>query len=145
MAHSDDNGLILPPALAPLHIVIVPIFKTPEELSQIKDYIQPLIERFETTKLDFHSKYFKESISLRRKIDTDNNKSPGWKFNEYELKGVPIRITVGARDITNGMVEIFKRESGEKESVKIEDVDLHIDQYLYKAQNNLLKKNIRLI
>ena len=141
MAHSDDNGLILPPALAPLHIVIVPIFKTPEELSQIKDYIQPLIERFETTKLDFHSKYFKESISLRRKIDTDNNKSPGWKFNEYELKGVPIRITVGARDITNGMVEIFKRESGEKESVKIEDVDLHIDQYLYKAQNNLLKKN----
>ena len=141
MAHSDDNGLILPPALAPLHVVIVPIFKTPEELSQIKDYIQPLIERFETTRLDFKSKYFHDTIPLKRKIDEDSNKSAGRKFNEYELKGVPVRITVGARDIASGMVEIFKRESGEKSSVKIEDVDLHIDQYLYKAQNNLLKKN----
>lgn len=141
MAHSDDNWLILPPALAPLHVVIVPIFKTPEELQLIKNYIQPLIERFETTRLDFKSKYFHDTIPLRWKIDEDQNKSPGWKFNEYELKGVPIRITVGARDIASGMVEIFKRESGEKENVKIEDVDLHIDQYLYKAQNNLLKKN----
>lgn len=141
MAHSDDTGLIMPPALAPLHVVIVPIFKTPEELKLIKDYIQPLIERFETTKLEFPSKYFKDLISLRRKIDEDNNKSPGRKFNEYELKGVPVRITVGAKDIANGTVEVFKRESGEKAAIKIEDVDLHIDQYLYKAQNNLLKKN----
>ncbi len=141
MAHSDDTGLILPPALAPLHVVMVPIFKTQEELKLIKDYIQPLIERFDTTKLDFHSKYFKESIALKRKIDEDDNKSAGWKFNEYELKGVPIRITIGAKDIANGTVEVFKRESGEKENVKIEDVDLHIDQYLYKAQNNLLRKN----
>lgn len=141
MAHSDDNGLILPPALAPLHVVLVPIFKTPEDLQQIKEYIQPLIERFETTKLAFHSKYFHDSISLRWKIDEDMNKSPGRKFNEYELKGVPIRITIGAKDIANGTVEVFKRESGEKENIKIEDVDLHIDQYLYKAQNNLLRKN----
>ncbi|SRR5574344_17179 len=119
MAHSDDNGLILPPALAPLHVVIVPIYKTPEELKQIKDYIQPLIDRMETTKLNFESKYFKDSIPLRWKIDEDNNKSPGRKFNEYELKGVPIRITVGARDIANGVVEVFKRESGEKASVNI--------------------------
>ena len=141
MAHSDDNGLVLPPALAPLHVVIVPIFKTPEELQQIKEYIQPLIERFETTKLDFHSKYFHDSIPLKRKIDEDTNKSPGRKFNEYELKGVPIRITVWARDIASGMVEVFKRELGEKSAIKLEEVDLHIDQYLYKAQNNLLKKN----
>lgn len=141
MAHSDDNGLILPPALAPLHVVIVPIYKTPEELKQIKDYIQPLIDRMETTKLNFESKYFKDSIPLRWKIDEDNNKSPGRKFNEYELKGVPIRITVGARDIANGVVEVFKRESGEKASVNIWDVEVHIDQYLYKAQNNLFKKN----
>ena len=119
MAHSDDNGLILPPALAPLHVVIVPIFKTPEELQQIKDYIQPLIDRLETTRLDFKSKYFHDTIPLRRKIDADSNKSPGRKFNEYELKGVPIRITVGARDIANGVVEVFKRESGEKASVNI--------------------------
>ena len=141
MAHSDDTGLIMPPALAPLHVVIVPIFKTPEEQQQIKDYIQPLIERFETTRLEFHSKYFHDTISLRWKIDEDMNKSPGRKFNEYELKGVPIRITVGAKDIINGTVEVFKRESGEKSAIKLEDVDLHIDQYLYKAQNNLFKKN----
>ncbi len=141
MSHSDDQGLIIPPALAPLHVVIVPIFKTPEELDQIKTYIQPLIERFETTRLDFKSKYFHDTIPLKRKIDEDSNKSAGRKFNEYERKGVPIRITVGARDIAGGMVEVFKRESGEKANVKIEDVDLHIDQYLYKAQNNLLRKN----
>ncbi len=141
MAHSDDQGLVLPPALAPLHVVVVPIFKTPEELKLIKDYIQPLIERFETTRLDFNSKYFHESISLRWKIDEDSNKSPGRKFNEYELKGVPVRITIGAKDIANGTVEVFKRESGEKENIKIEEVDLDIDKYLYKAQNNLLRKN----
>ncbi len=141
MAHSDDNGLILPPALAPLHVVIVPIFKKEEELQQIKTYIQPLIDRLETTRLQFPSKYFKESIPLKRKIDEDSNKSPGRKFNEYELKGVPIRITVGARDIANGVVEVFKRESGEKSSVNIWDVEVHIDQYLYKEQNNLLRKN----
>lgn len=142
MAHSDDNWLILPPALAPLHVVIVPIYKTEQELKQIKDYIKPLIDRCETTKLDFQSEYFKEMLPLKRKIDEDNHKSPGRKFNEYERKGVPIRITVGARDIANGVVEVFKRESGEKISLPLEEVILHIDQYLYKAQNNLLKKNI---
>jgi len=101
MAHSDDTGLILPPALAPLHVVIVPIYKTQEELDQIKTYIQPLIERLETTRLDFKSKYFHDTIPLKWKIDADDNKSPGWKFNEYERKGVPIRITVGIRDIAN--------------------------------------------
>ncbi len=141
MAHSDDAGLVMPPALAPLHVVIVPIFKTPEELQLIKEYIQPLIERFEVTKLDFHSKYFKDLIPLKWKIDEDAHRSAGRKFNEYELKGVPIRITVGARDIASGMVEVFKRESSEKSAIKIEEVDLHIDQYLYKAQNNLFKKN----
>src|SRR5574344_2088409 len=69
MAHSDDNGLILPPALAPLHVVIVPIFKTEEELSQIKNFIQPLIDRLETTRLDFKSKYFHDTLPLKRKID----------------------------------------------------------------------------
>ena len=141
MAHSDDAWLIIPPALAPIHVVIVPIFKTPKELKLIKDYIQPLIERFETTRLDFKSKYFKDTIPLRWKIDEDDNKSPGRKFNEYELKGVSIRITVGAKDIANWTVEVFKRESGKKSNVKLEEVDLHIDQYLYKAQNNLFKKN----
>ncbi|MFA7717511.1 MAG: proline--tRNA ligase [Candidatus Absconditabacterales bacterium] len=141
MAHSDDTGLIIPPALAPLHVVIVPIFKTEEELTKIKEYIQPLIERFQSTTLSFPSKYFTGSINLRWKLDEDDNRSPGWKFNEYELKGVPLRIAVGLRDIANGTVELYKRESGEKENVKLEDVDLNIDKYLYKEQNNLFKKN----
>jgi len=94
MAHSDDTGLVLPPALAPLHIVIVPIYKTEDELAKIKEYLQPLFERFNSTKLFFPSKYFTSGIELKWKIDEDNNKSPGWKFNEYELKGVPLRIAV---------------------------------------------------
>jgi len=86
--------LVLPPALAPIHVVIVPIYKTPEELKQLKEYIKPLLERFASTKLDFKGEYFNTSIDLRWKIDEDTNKSPGWKFNEYEAKGVPIRLTV---------------------------------------------------
>ena len=86
MAHSDDNGLVLPPALAPLHVVIVPIFKTEEELNKIKKYLKPLIERCKSTKHDFQSEYFKELIPLKWKIDEDTNRSPGWKFNEYEAK-----------------------------------------------------------
>jgi len=76
MAHSDDTGLILPPALAPLHVVVIPIYKTEEELAQIKNYLQPLLERFESTKLSFPSKYFTNGIELKWKIDADNNKSP---------------------------------------------------------------------
>jgi len=76
MAHSDDKGLVLPPALAPLHVVIVPVFKTEKDLIKIKEYIQPLLERFESTKLDFKSKYFNSQIDLRRKIDEDKNRSP---------------------------------------------------------------------
>jgi prolyl-tRNA synthetase len=86
MAHADDTGLIIPPALAPLHVVIVPIYKTEEEKKQIMDYLQPLVERFSSTKLFFPSKYFSDGINLRWKIDDDTNKSPGWKYNEYELK-----------------------------------------------------------
>ncbi|HKL43910.1 MAG TPA: proline--tRNA ligase [Candidatus Absconditabacterales bacterium] len=141
MSHSDDKGLVLPPALAPLHVVIVPIFKTQEDLEEIKKYIQPIIDRMEETHLNFEGKYIKESMKLRYKIDDDTNKSPGWKFNEYELKGVPIRITVGKRDMENGVVEVFKRESGEKEIMKIEDILVNISKLLFKTQNNLFRKN----
>ena len=141
MSHSDDKWLVLPPALAPLHVVIVPIFKTQEDLEEIKKYIQPIIDRMEETHLNFEGKYIKESMKLRYKIDDDTNKSPGWKFNEYELKWVPIRITVGKRDMENWVVEVFKRESGEKEIMKIEDILVNISKLLFKTQNNLLRKN----
>jgi len=141
MAHSDDNWLILPPALAPLHIVIVPIFKTKEELDEIMEYIKPIIDSMEETHLNFEWKYIKESIKLRYKTDNDTHKSPGWKFNEYEMKWVPVRITVGKRDIENWVVEVFKRESGEKEVMKLEDVLVNLARIIFKTQNNLLKKN----
>ncbi len=141
MAHSDDNWLILPPALAPIHVVIVPIFKTQEDLDEIKEYIQPIVNRMKDTYLNFEGKYIKDTMKLRYKIDDDTSKSPGWKFNEYELKWVPIRITVGKRDMENWVVEVFKRESGEKETMKIEDILVNISKLLFKSQNNLLKKN----
>jgi prolyl-tRNA synthetase len=141
MAHSDDNWLILPPALAPLHVVIVPIFKTKEELDEIMEYIKPIIDSMEETHLNFEWKYIKESIKLRYKTDNDTHKSPGWKFNEYEMKWVPVRITVGKRDIENWVVEVFKRESGEKEVMKLEDVLVNLARIIFKTQNNLLKKN----
>ncbi len=143
MSHSDDQWLVLPPAIAPLHVVIIPIYKTQEELENIKTYLEPIIERLKTTKLMFTSKYFFDTIPLKRKIDDDNNKTPGRKFNEYERKGVPIRITVGPKDIVKWTVEIYKRDSQEKTHINIWDVAVHIDQYLYKIQNNLLRKNIQ--
>lgn len=142
MAHSDDTGLVLPPALAPLHVVIIPIYKTKEELAKIKEYLQPLLERFQSTKLVFPSKYFTDGIPLKWKIDEDDNKSPWWKYNEYELTWVPLRIAIWPKDMANGTVELYKRESWEKVSLKLEEVDLNIDKYLYKEQNNLLRKNI---
>ncbi len=141
MAHSDDKWLILPPALAPIHVVIVPIFKTQEDLGEIMTYIQPIINRMDETVLNFEGKYVQDSMKLRYKIDEDSHKSPGWKFNEYEMKWVPVRITVWKRDIENWVVELFKRESGEKESMKIEDVLVNLDKIIFKTQNNLLRKN----
>lgn len=141
MAHSDDNWLVLPPALAPLHVVIVPIFKTEEELEDIMKYIKPLIDSMDETHLNFEWKYIKESMKLRYKIDTDKHKSPGWKFAEWELKWVPVRITVGKRDIENWVVEVFKRESGEKVTMKLEDILIDLSKIIFKTQNNLLRKN----
>ncbi|HPC34309.1 MAG TPA: proline--tRNA ligase [Candidatus Absconditabacterales bacterium] len=141
MAHGDDNGLVIPPALAPTHVVVVPIFKTPEELKEIKEYIKPLIEKMENIYLKFEGKYTKENMKLRYKIDDDPNKTPGRKFNERELKGVPIRITVGKRDIENGMLEIFNRETGEKNSMKVQEVLEILEKQLLDSQKNLLQKN----
>ena len=141
MAHGDDNGLVIPPALAPTHVVVVPIFKTPEELKEIKEYIKPLIEKMENIYLKFEWKYTKENMKLRYKIDDDPNKTPWRKFNERELKWVPIRITVGKRDIENGMLEIFNRETWEKNSMKLQKVLEILEKQLLDSQKNLLQKN----
>ncbi|MCF7834464.1 proline--tRNA ligase [Candidatus Gracilibacteria bacterium] len=141
MSHSDDKGLVLPPAIAPIHIVIVPIFKTPEELDNIKKYLQPIIDKINSEKIKIKSEYFDDEIRIVYKIDDDDKKSMGRKFNEWELKGVPIRIAVGPRDMENGNIELYRRDSGEKESIKISDAINKITPLLNEIQDKLLNKN----
>ncbi len=99
MAHSDDQGLVLPPAIAPYHVVFVPIAKTPEDLVLVENYIGTIINELDKTTFDIKGKYVQRSDPIRYHIDTDDQKSPGWKFSEWELKGVPVRIAIGMRDI----------------------------------------------
>ena len=127
MTHSDDNGLVLPPNLAPLQVVIVPIYKNPEQLQAIADKINPLVEALK-----------KKNISV--KFDDDDSKRSGWKFNEYELKGVPVRLTVGARDLESNSVELFRRDTLEKQSVSFENLDITIENLLAEIQCNIFEK-----
>lgn len=127
MTHSDDNGLVLPPNLAPLQVVVVPIYKNPEQLQAIADRINPLMEALK-----------KRNISV--KFDDDDSKRSGWKFNEYELKGVPIRLTVGARDLENNSVELFRRDTLEKQSVSFDGLDVAIENLLKEIQQNIFEK-----
>ena len=110
MTHSDDLGLVLPPNLAPIQVVIVPIFKGEEQLAQISEQA-----------LDIVSKLKQKGISV--KFDDDTQNKPGWKFAEYELKGVPIRIAMGARDLENKTVEIARRDTLTKETQHIDGIE----------------------
>jgi len=130
MTHGDDNGLVLPPKLAPFQVVIVPIFKSDEDLSKIKSYLNDKIEMLKS-----------KNISV--KFDERNTHSPGFKFNEYELKGVPIRIAVGSRDIENKTVEIFRRDTSIKNIVSIDKLVEEIDSLLIDIQKNLLEKALK--
>jgi len=101
MTHSDDEGLVLPPALAPIQVVAVPIHRTEEELNAITDKMKGLEQKLKARGISF-------------KYDHDDNKRPGWKFAEYEAKGVPVRIAMGPRDLENGKAEIARRDTKEK-------------------------------
>ena len=127
MAHSDDQGLVLPPKLAPIQVVIVPIYKSDEELQAIGVFADDLI-----TKLK------KRGISI--KYDNRDTQRPGFKFAEYELKGVPVRIAVGARDMENGTVEIARRDTGEKSSQPQANLDLYLETLLEEIQQAIFKK-----
>jgi prolyl-tRNA synthetase len=95
MSHSDDNGLVLPPALAPIHLVIVPIAKTTEDKEEVLNALAPTLEKLKKGKLCINSQFLEEyKIPYKIKIDDDDQKTPGWKFNEWELKGVPLRIAI---------------------------------------------------
>lgn len=127
MSHSDDEGLVLPPALAPIQVVAVPIFRTDEELTKISD-------KFFQLKSDLQ----KADVSF--KYDDDNNKRPGWKFAEYELKGVPVRLAMGPRDLENNQVEIVRRDTKEKQVVSFDNLAETIQNILEEMQTNLYKR-----
>jgi prolyl-tRNA synthetase len=127
MAHSDDNGLVLPPKLAPYQVVIVPIYKQPEQLEIISEKVKEIISKLKL-----------KGISV--KYDDNDNKKPGWKFAEYELKGVPVRLAMGPRDLENGTVEIARRDTLQKNVVSLDGVEEYIENLLEDIQSNIYKK-----
>lgn len=127
MTHSDDNGLVLPPNLAPFQVVIVPIYKNEEQLNAISEKVNEIIPKL-------------KALGISVKYDNNDNKKPGWKFAEYELKGVPLRLAMGARDLENGTVELARRDTLTKETISIEGVETYIAQLLKDIQATIFQK-----
>ena len=127
MSHSDDNGLVLPPKLAPIQVVIVPIYKKSEELERINEVADALVLRL-------------KSLGISVKYDNDDKRKPGWKFAEYELKGVPVRLAVGPRDLENGPMEVARRDTLTKEIMPLEGIETKVQQLLNDIQDNIYKK-----
>ena len=127
MTHSDDNGLVLPPKLAPIQVVIVPIYKTNEELNTIREKVYPIISEL-------------KNLGITVKLDDDDKRRPGFKFADYELKGVPVRMVLGARDIQNNTVEIMRRDTLEKETLPIENIANVLKALLDDIQTNCYTK-----
>jgi len=127
MTHSDDNGLVLPPKLAPIQVVVIPIGKAGEQMQAIEDKLQPVIEQLR-----------KAGVTV--KYDDSDNKRPGFKYADYELKGIPVRIVMGGRDLENNTVEIMRRDTLEKETIGFEGLAEHIVSVLDDMQANIFKK-----
>ncbi|PLX13965.1 MAG: proline--tRNA ligase [Marinilabiliales bacterium] len=127
MTHSDDNGLVLPPKLAPIQVVIVPIFRKEEELNAITEKVDVIVKELR-----------EKNISV--KFDNRDTHKPGFKFAEWELKGVPVRLAVGPRDLANGTVEVARRDTMEKETLHMENIAGKIENLLEQIQNNIYQK-----
>lgn len=127
MTHSDDNGLVLPPKLAPIQVVIVPIYRSQEQLDAVDAKVAPIVENLK-----------KQGISV--KYDNADNKRPGFKFADYELKGVPVRLVLGVRDIENGTIEVMRRDTLEKETVAIDGIEDYVVKLLDDIQANIYTK-----
>ena len=127
MTHSDDNGLVLPPKLAPIQIVIIPIYRSDKDLNLVSSYIEPIIDSLKL-----------KGISVL--FDKRDTYKPGYKFNEHEIKGVPIRLVVGPKDIENSTLEIFRRDKMEKEIIDFGDVESKVDYLLEDIQKCLFEK-----
>lgn len=131
MTHSDDNGLVLPPHLAPIQVVIVPIYKNNEQLAAISKAVEPIVAEL-------------KALGVSVKYDDADNRRPGFKFADYELKGVPVRLAIGSRDLENGTVEIMRRDTLEKETVPFEGISSRIVNELEDIQQSLYDRALKL-
>ncbi len=127
MAHSDDQGLIMPPRIAPFQVVIVPVYKGEDSKLPIDEKANELMQQL-------------KKLGIRAKFDNNDNSRPGWKFAEYELKGVPVRIAMGLRDIENNSVEVARRDTKEKKSVSMDGLDQYVVQLLEDIQQNIYNR-----
>ena len=127
MTHSDDNGLVLPPRLAPIQVVIIPIATKPEQMELVNKEVEPILAQLKA-----------KGISV--KFDDADNKRPGFKFADYELKGVPVRLVLGARDLENGTIEVMRRDTLEKETRPLEGIADYVAQLLDDIQQNIFEK-----
>ncbi len=130
MAHSDDQGLVLPPKLAPIQVVIVPIHKSPEDLAKISEKIIPIFEEL-------------KAAGISVKYDDDDKQRSGWKFAEYELRGVPVRLGIGMRDLENGTIEVARRDNLTKEARPLDGVVGHVKELLGEIQSNLYQRAMK--
>jgi prolyl-tRNA synthetase len=127
MAHSDDNGLVLPPKLAPIQVVIVPIYKNAEQLSAIDAKVESIVSKL-------------RDMGVSVKYDNADNKRPGFKFADYELKGVPVRLVMGGRDLENNTMEVMRRDTLEKQTVSCDGIEAYVQNLLEEIQNNIFQK-----
>ena len=130
MAHSDDNGLVLPPHLAPIPVVIVPIYKNKEELDRVSIVAKELVQKL-------------RKLGIEAKYDDNDKKKPGWKFAEYELKGVPIRLAIGPRDLENNSAEVARRDTLTKQVVSLDGIETFITELLEDIQQNIFNKALK--
>ena len=117
MSHSDDNGLVLPPHLAPIQVVIIPIYRSEEQLAQISEKVNGIVAKL-------------KALGISVKVDDADNKKPGWKFAEYELKGVPVRLAMGGRDLENNTIEVMRRDTLEKETITCDGIEEYVQNLL---------------
>lgn len=127
MTHSDDNGLVLPPKLAPIQVVIIPIYKGEEQLAKVSEKANAMVAKL-------------KSMGVSVKYDDSDNKRAGFKFADYELKGVPVRLVIGARDLENGTIEVMRRDTLEKVTLPFEGIEAHVADLLEDIQANIFKK-----
>ena len=131
MTHSDDNGLVLPPKLAPIQVVIGPVYKNDEQLKEVDAKVEPIVANLRA-----------RGISV--KYDNADNKRPGFKFADYELKGVPVRLVLGARDIANNTIEVMRRDTLEKETVTLDGIEDYVVRLLDDIQQGIYNKALKL-